>query len=221
MVQTRPIDIPYIWIIPIVAESFSQWLFRVLSCCKEEDVALILFILWSIWKQRNEEFWNKTHLSPEATVYAAKSFLYDWVQAKMVKGNVFLQEQADIKCPLWHKPPSLSFKCNVDAAIFQKENMVGFGMILRNDMAEFVVCRTTCLQGIPSVKEAEAMGLKEALSWIKELQLNLVSFEVDAKGVADSIRGDDLDLSEFGSLISDCKEILQECPSFSVCFVRR
>ena len=52
------------------------------------------------------------------------------------------------------------------------------------------------------------MGLAEALSWIGQLGMQIVIFEVDSKGVVDAINSYVLDISEFGSIIKDCKNIV-------------
>ncbi|KAK6164785.1 hypothetical protein DH2020_001649 [Rehmannia glutinosa] len=202
-------------------ESFNQWFFDILSKVRVEVAAKFSIILWSIWRQRNEEFWNHSHLSPEATVLAARSVLYEWGQANSLNITYADHYEPRLRCFLWHKPTQNHFKCNVDAAVFQREQMTGFGMVIRNDMAEFVACRTLCIHGVMCVKEAEAMGLKEALSWVKNLNLHSVLFEVDAKGVSDSVNGAENDVSEYGLLIKECRNFLTDNSSFSVGFVHR
>lgn len=68
----------------------------------------------------------------------------------------------------------------------------------------------------------EAMGLCEALSWIHELQLIHVKFEMDAQTVVLAINSPNKDESEFGSIVEDCRVFLQHEPSsFSIHFVSR
>ena len=48
------------------------------------------------------------------------------------------------------------------------------------------------------------MGLREALSWIKNLGFNRVIFESDLLQVAHALQKRVADVSEFGVLIKDC-----------------
>ena len=46
--------------------------------------------------------------------------------------------------PLVHriKPHLSCFKCNIDAAIFQEQNKIGVGMIIRDSKGNFITCAT-------------------------------------------------------------------------------
>lgn len=63
----------------------------------------------------------------------------------------------------WSPPPANVFKCNVDASLFAVEKVVGLGMAVRNSTAEFIAARIVLVPGVVPLKEAEAMGLLEAV----------------------------------------------------------
>ncbi|XP_073022726.1 uncharacterized protein [Primulina eburnea] len=98
----------------------------------------------------------------------------------------------DSGCLDWHKPPRLYIKCNVDAAFFPSDQKIGIGCILRDENGMLLRCRSCVVAGMFSVKEGEAMGLLEALSWVRRLGLKKVYFEMDAKVVVESIRYSDV-----------------------------
>lgn len=93
-------------------------------------------------------------------------------------------------------------------------------MVLRDDQGAFVACRTLMVSGLYKVPEGEAMGLLEALSWIKQMGLSKVIIEVDSKSVADAISSNSFDDSTFGDYIRSCKTILKNSPLFSVNLIR-
>ncbi|XVF56413.1 hypothetical protein PTKIN_Ptkin06aG0118700 [Pterospermum kingtungense] len=64
----------------------------------------------------------------------------------------------------WNRRPSSCLKCNIDAALFRTDNMVGWGMVLRDEFGQFVASRTSISTGFMNAKEVEAMGLLEPLS---------------------------------------------------------
>ncbi|CAN1129447.1 hypothetical protein LINPERPRIM_LOCUS17443 [Linum perenne] len=53
------------------------------------------------------------------------------------------------------------------------------------------------------------------------MQLKKVRFECDAKVVVVSLQSNNVDLTEFGDLISKCRDILKAHTLFYVVFVRR
>ncbi|KAL8483327.1 hypothetical protein ACS0TY_026134 [Phlomoides rotata] len=64
---------------------------------------------------------------------------------------------------------------------------MGVGMILHDDVGGFVACRSLVLLGSYPSKLVEAMGLLEALSWIKSLGLQHVKIEVDSQLVVTTL----------------------------------
>ncbi|KAL8473140.1 hypothetical protein ACS0TY_030102 [Phlomoides rotata] len=62
---------------------------------------------------------------------------------------------------------------------------MGFGMIIHDDKGEFVACRSIVTPGVFRVDEGEAMGMLEALSWVKQLGFEKIIIEIDAKIVYD------------------------------------
>ena len=67
------------------------------------------------------------------------------------------------------------------------------------------------------------MGVKEALSWIKESHLSNVSVETDCLAVVQAIRSRGATLSYFGRIINECKSLLSvlEDRNVDVKFVKR
>ena len=59
-------------------------------------------------------------------------------------------------------------KINVDVAIFQDEGIIGLGWVIRDASKSFLAARSTLIlmQLCPN-NEAKALGVREALSWIK------------------------------------------------------
>ena len=71
-----------------------------------------------------------------------------------------------------------------------------------------------------SVKEAEALALREALLWALSLKLVDVEFETDSLLVVNSLSSHFLDRSEYGFLISDYV-CLRGKGNYSIRFVKR
>lgn len=72
-------------------------------------------------------------------------------------------------------------KLSMDAAFFNDSSQMGIGIIIRDEYGGFIVGKTVVIDGCLEVEEGEVMGLYEALSWIKDMDLQEVIVEGDAK----------------------------------------
>ncbi|XP_019179933.1 PREDICTED: uncharacterized protein LOC109175136 [Ipomoea nil] len=67
----------------------------------------------------------------------------------------------------WSPPPSGNLKCNVDAAIFS--GGAGYGAVIRDHNGRFIAAKGGHIEGTHDPFTAEAIAVKEALSWLKGL----------------------------------------------------
>ncbi|XVF75961.1 hypothetical protein PTKIN_Ptkin13bG0229200 [Pterospermum kingtungense] len=86
---------------------------------------------------------------------------------------------------------------------------------------EFIAGQSVSLVGLHEVKECEALALLEALRWVQGLVMEKVIFETDSRIVVDAVTSKKEDLTEFGSIIDQCRSILSFHNTFMVKFVRR
>lgn len=109
----------------------------------------------------------------------------------------------------------------MDAVVFAVSGYSSFGCVLRNDAGSFIAGCGGKLSGIGDPKMAEALAFREALSWLKKMQVSQVFVELDLLGVVQAFHNNQNDFSYFGSLIQDCSDIVKDLRSYSVYFVRR
>lgn len=95
---------------------------------------------------------------------ASFNLLADWTRAREedVKHKVQLRSGPRTST----KPPTGWIKINVDATCSQE--MVGLGCVIRDEEGNFLRARCSTLSYTMNPKEAEAMSLREGLSWTKE-----------------------------------------------------
>ncbi|XP_074327241.1 uncharacterized protein LOC141665157 [Apium graveolens] len=89
-------------------------------------------------------------------------------------------------------------KISVDASIFTEFNASGMGLVVRNDKGELITARKKCNMGMVSVNMAEALAIKEVLSWIKSEDWNKVVVESDCLTAIQVIRSKATLTSPFG-----------------------
>lgn len=70
----------------------------------------------------------------------------------------------------------------------------------------FLGARCRKIEGVWNPREAEAIALKEALSWIMALQYDMCVFETDSKMLVHACTGD-RDESMFGTIVDDCVQL--------------
>lgn len=76
--------------------------------------------------------------------------------------------QQTAQCTEWSPPPAGFVKLNIDVSMDFLRRKVGFGWILRDSTGVVIGVIMLKQEGIFSVREAEAIGAREALSWQKQ-----------------------------------------------------
>lgn len=148
----------------------------------------------------------------------ALNMLADWNQAQTiaVKGsNKIITRNSS-----WCKPPDGWIKINVDAACHPGSSHIGVGCVIRDDGGRFMRARMNTVQGGRSIREAEALSMREALSWVKNWTTTKCIFESDAKLLVDAFYGP-RGKSCFDTIVEDCSELLKHCDEVLVDFVPR
>lgn len=71
---------------------------------------------------------------------------------------------------LWAKPQMNEVKISADATVFEDRGHSGIGLIARDHHGHLLSARTRSIPAVLNPSLAEAMTIKEALSWAKEMQ---------------------------------------------------
>ncbi|KAH9724860.1 putative reverse transcriptase/RNA-dependent DNA polymerase [Citrus sinensis] len=175
--------------------SFLDWLESIFSTYSRENCQLAAMICWRIWIHRNDR---------------KQLFLAD---VNAVNGN------HGAVC--WEKPCFGWLKCNVDAAIFKAQGKFGVGCVIRNSGGEFVTARCECFLGIFYSREAEALGIRESLSWVKRLQLPSVIIEMDNRQIFQALTENFSSPNGFGLIIEECRSLGMSLGEVQFSFMRR
>lgn len=106
------------------------------------------------------EMWNQKFTSTMTVWLRANRFFEDW---KKVNGVVISRAT---NVATWGRPDIGYVKVNVDASIPIEGGRPRFGIIARNSVGAVLVVKIGQFIGALNPKEAKAMAIKEALSWI-------------------------------------------------------
>lgn len=119
---------------------------------------------------------------------AAVNLLHDWRRVSMQKHQ---GQMASYQGPTRWSPPQHGWvNINIDAAIFAGNADICVICVIKNDAGGFMYARAGRFAVKLQPREAEAMGLKEALTWVKDLGFWRCVFETDSKLWADACKGE-------------------------------
>lgn len=192
-----------------VFNTFVEWFWLVLQQFTKVEVYTISIICWMIWKNRNGLVWNQSSLEPSEVVQSACSTLNQWkcVQDRTFDRFLGHMSQED-GAEHWSLPMPGSVKINSDAATLDDSNLFSYAYVIRNHDGGMIEARSRCLRGRPGAELADAIGIREALSWLKNEDLRNVVVESNCLQVIQTTRSSFLCHSYLGRVIQECRDLL-------------
>ncbi|XP_031127768.1 uncharacterized protein LOC116029864 [Ipomoea triloba] len=160
------------------------------------------------------------HQDAGAVVDGARSYLEAWT--RIHESIITPSSQNDLSC--WRKPPPGWVKLNVDAAINKGLNSTGLGFILCNEDGNFLAAKeqkwSEEIGPTRFTSEAEAIRIREALKWIKVMNVDRVQIETDALLVIQGLNNPKL-ISSFDLVLEDIRKLANDFQCISFMFVKR
>uniref|UniRef100_A0A803QE18 Reverse transcriptase n=1 Tax=Cannabis sativa TaxID=3483 RepID=A0A803QE18_CANSA len=207
---------------PVSNEDFKDWFVDVTGSLKATCSTEVLMVAWQIWNARNDVLWKGRVKSAANVVLEARSYINQWLCAQKNRMEpILVHADQGWGSEHWTKPDMDTVKINVDGAIFVASNSFGFGFIARDFEGRIIEAVSKNNGGNVSPEIAEAYGIKEALSWIKDKGWNKVLVETDCLVVLQGIDNNFQLPSAFGVNIWDCKKLIYELNNISLKFVKR
>ncbi|KAM7252952.1 hypothetical protein ACFE04_025570 [Oxalis oulophora] len=149
-------------------------------------------------------------------VQQARRVRRDWVHAQLMKKGSRQETEVNQAVNGVQQNAVAEWNCSVDAAIFESEGKSGFGFVIRRSGGQFLYAVSGTLPGVFQARIMEALAIREALSWIKNIFHNPGIIRTDCKEMALAINSDQENLSEFGAIVEECKFLLKERLSTSL-----
>lgn len=88
----------------------------------------------------------------------------------------------------WTPPDQGWIKCNVDAALFREDNKIGYGLVMRNNQAEFVAAKSGKIPCALDPGLVEAFACRETAKWVGKKELRNVIIESDCAKVIKALQ---------------------------------
>ncbi|KAL8101079.1 hypothetical protein AgCh_033092 [Apium graveolens] len=121
----------------------------------------------------------------------------------------------------WAKPHFDEVKILVDAAVFEDQGKSGIGLIARNHDGYLLTTKIRTFEEVMNPSLVEAIAIKEALSWAKDVGWNSVIIESDCLVVVQMIRSAAPLRSRIGQVIEECRQLVRDFNNFKLYFVKR
>lgn len=154
----------------------------------DETRLLPLWIMWRLWKSRNDLLFSSTDIMDVTTVDKAQSDLREWIVATQVSEHVSTGDRHLKSTPTgWTPPPVGWVKCNYDASHFSGTRESGMGWVIRNSSGIVLDAAMGKFEGRPTVEEAEFSSLIWSMQASWSLGYTNVIFEGDNAVINHSI----------------------------------
>jgi len=197
--------------------TFLDWLELNFNSLDDLNLCKLISICWKIWEARHDKVWNQLIIPPDAVVSGAITFLLEWQTVNSGSPHHSGRNTSEDK---WIKPQTGWKKLNIDAALDTGNKKFGFGFVLRDDLGKFVAAKMVPKAGLIRADEAEVMGMKEALKWLKEINCDEVQIETDCIKTVNNINNHAC-LSYFDLILNDVREVAKGFSKLSYSFAKR
>uniref|UniRef100_A0A803Q660 Reverse transcriptase n=1 Tax=Cannabis sativa TaxID=3483 RepID=A0A803Q660_CANSA len=202
--------------------TIGHFLHLVFTGFNDDISCRVVMLCWSLWKARNTLVWDKKTSSPPQIVSSAWTILDHWIKAQD-KMSLLSPSTLDVgnNFEHWTKPTDNMIKINVDGATFETENEYGYGIVACDSEGNVIDFVAKYFHGSFPAEVVEALGIKEALSWIKDKGWSTIEVETDSLLTIQAVFSQQQMTSVFGLITHDCKSCLSSLPNVSLRFVKR
>ncbi|XP_010490159.1 PREDICTED: uncharacterized protein LOC104767890 [Camelina sativa] len=220
---------------PIPAPSGGEWsnslyanMFFVLNAASlypqrddlDKDVP---WVLWRLWKSRNELIFKGKDFNPQNTVETALEDAEEWDQRKknehekLTRGHPVPKRTEDAK---WKLPPREWVKCNTDGAWRGEDTLSGTGWVLRNNTGDVLWMGAQAIRCAYLAMEVELEASGGAIHSMLRLNYTRVIFESDSLGLVNLLNSEEI-WHAFAPLLYDIKCLISSFQDFKIVYVPR
>lgn len=177
---------------------------------------LFIFVCWFLWKWRNKYIFDVSFHGPHDAIPTIMRYVSEWENATK---KVDCSPSTQVCLLNWKKPPPGTLKLNVDGTRSSRGNIGAAGVFRDSEGNWFHGFMLNI--GVGEVLQAEAWGLASGLQLAKDLNITHIEVESDSAVLINILQSTDLDLHPLGTLLANCKTILESFDSCSISHIHR
>ncbi|CAN7091771.1 unnamed protein product, partial [Brassica rapa subsp. narinosa] len=154
-----------------------------LQCSTKQSIlphlrVLFPWILWHIWKGRNELIFANTRLGAVTIMEKARNDYEAWAEVNLQNSSQELDDRTDgALMGKWERPCQSFVKCNIASSWINATVNTGASWILRNSPGEPLMHSRRSFSYVPTKLEAELLSFKWAIDCLVDLRYDKVVFE--------------------------------------------
>ncbi|XP_019150593.1 PREDICTED: uncharacterized protein LOC109147394 [Ipomoea nil] len=199
----------------ILTNHFQSWFIGVLDSLTEGQVRLAVGILYYLWLARNSALWERSLPRPTSTVRRAVMA----EEAFTRLGRASYQPHATV---LPESDPHDRPRCYFDAGYRQHTGEATYGVVLLNHEGVFMAATAGTLPGAFSPIMAEALACKEALSWLKGCDTQMVDLLTDCMELRNMVTSRGTGTRSYvGVIVDQCRTTMSLFTSCSLHYISR
>ncbi|XP_074326725.1 uncharacterized protein LOC141664671 [Apium graveolens] len=204
--------------------SLEEWTAEMLQHNRRNLINKVFMVAWAIWNNRIDTVWQQKGKEYVEIISSALHVLNNWESAQDKSFDISVgfitQEDGDVH---WKSPQLGIVKVNTDATLFDESNHYNYVMVARYHEGAMMESISSCRSGSLNPEITEAIGIREALSWVKSKNWLGAVVETDCLNMVQAIRCSSVNLSYLGRVVDECKQLLVDIKSRNVTlkFVKR
>ncbi|RYR39727.1 hypothetical protein Ahy_A09g045312 [Arachis hypogaea] len=178
---------------------------------KEKRISKLGFLMWEIWKTRNNKLFQQQDVNPKWTICMVKALeaiywkLTEKQHTQKTEGN-----RSKTNLVKWRPPLENWLKANVDAT-FRKDTGTGaIVVVIRDHKGRIILGFSGKIQATSSTV-AEAQAVRQALIIVNNLQMGRTLIETDNLKLAQAIKSKTA-LGEAMAIIQDIQILMANLP---------
>ena len=167
------------------------------------DLANFATIVWMVWHRRNALRTTNKLFPIQQVLPEVRAVRAAYVHSIPPKPPHPSSQGSDRV--IWKPPPWPRLEVNFDGAMFRENDLVGVGVVIRDDNGLMVAVIAEKISLPYSVTAVEVLAAIKALRFSRDIGLKSLILEGDSKITVDALLGDNMEHVEFGNLIEEAK----------------
>ncbi|XP_048615896.1 uncharacterized protein LOC125588541 [Brassica napus] len=189
----------------------------------KEDIedGVVSWLLWRIWKNRNEFVFQGRDYDVIATVVKAREDEREWRSREEVKKDGGQTAPKEEPVRRWRPPPPTWIKCNTDGAWNKESRDGGVGWIARDHQGNLVWAGARKLSNMRSALEVEVEACRWAVQTLSGFGYTRVIIETDSLMLKRLITKEEAMWPTLQPLLQEISLLMAENRGFEMVFAPR
>ncbi|XP_055960512.1 uncharacterized protein LOC126670817 [Mercurialis annua] len=191
----------------------------------KEDLVICVFIIWQIWKARNEAVFRKDHWPASLIITKASADQQEYILAIKKTSAIHNRQSISISTcvnnSVWLPPPIGFYKVNFDGAIDLNKHIGAIGFVVRDITGKVILARVRRFPSVVKPYVVEALGLRTSMEELLQTDYHHLIFEGDCQVLINAVNSSCTDDRDAGVVLIDIISLIFQFSEVRFQYVRR